>query len=88
MLDSLPTTTNQQVEDNNSSESESESEIDHFTMTVGQILYWILSSSSIPQLGGKVYALNDITQELIAKMTEEEKQTYTSLCREAYDDLF
>lgn len=69
--DSVPAATNQQVDDN-SSESESESETDHFTMI----------------LGGTVYALNDITEELIAKMTDEEKQTYTSLCREAYDDLF
>ena len=44
--------------------------------------------STYSQLGGTVYALNDITEELIAKMTDEEKQTYTSLCREAYDDLF
>lgn len=34
MLDAVPIATNQQVDDNDSSESDSESETDHFTMTV------------------------------------------------------
>lgn len=37
LLDSVPTATNQQVDDDNSSESESESETDHFTMTVSKV---------------------------------------------------
>jgi len=39
-------------------------------------------------VGGKVYALNEVDDELILKMTEEEKDTYTALCREAYNDEF
>ena len=35
-----------------------------------------------------MYALDEINDELIAKMTEEEKQTYTALCREVYNDDF
>ncbi|XP_065910488.1 general transcription factor IIE subunit 1-like isoform X2 [Dysidea avara] len=66
----ITNTTNQQVD--NSSESESESEGDQYSIT----------------LGGKVYALNEINDDLIAKMTDEEKQTYTALCREVYNDDF
>lgn len=40
------------------------------------------------QVGDRVVALSDVTDEMIAEMTAEERETYERLAREAAEDFF
>lgn len=41
-----------------------------------------------PQIGGRDVALNEVTDEMVAEMTEEERQLYTTLCQQAMSELY
>ena len=40
------------------------------------------------QIGGREVALNEVTDEMVAGMTEEERQLYTTLCQQAMSQLY
>lgn len=40
------------------------------------------------KIGDKIYQLNEVTPDLVAKMTHEEKEQYTELCQQAYSNYY
>ncbi|CAI8025266.1 General transcription factor IIE subunit 1 [Geodia barretti] len=40
------------------------------------------------KVGGREVALNEVTDEMVANMTAEERQTYTTLCQQAMSQLY
>ena len=40
------------------------------------------------QVGGREVALNEVTDEMVASMTAEERQQYTILCQQAMSQLY
>lgn len=42
----------------------------------------------ILQIGGRDVALNEVTDEMVAEMTVEERQLYTTRCQQAMSELY
>jgi hypothetical protein len=40
------------------------------------------------KVGGREVALNEVTDEMVANMTAEERETYTTLCQQAMSQLY
>lgn len=50
--------------------------------------HYSLIHNTVLQVGDKVYELNEITQDIINTMTPEEKDKYTELCQQAYNNFY
>lgn len=72
-----------------SSNGEEDSEDDEMTIRVTiHYHYSLITPNTVLQVGDKVYELNEITQDIINTMTPEEKDKYTELCQQAYNNFY